>query len=89
MIAGTAFIKAFNLLRLTVLLSLSFNDPDLFRPLHDILSDVNTLAGGGVSLLAARYLTLGPLGIKIFGNRFGKDTEKTDGQGREVENPAG
>ena len=89
MIAGTAFIKVFNLLRLTFLLSLSFNDPDLFRPLHDILSDVNTLAGGGVSLLAARYLSLGPLGIKVFGNRSRKDAEKTDGQGREVENPVG
>lgn len=89
MIAGTAFLIAFNLLRLTVLLSVSFNDPDVFRPLHDILSDVNTLAGGGVSLLAARHLSLGPLGIKVFRNRFRKDPEKTDGQQRAVENPAG
>ncbi|MFC1857260.1 hypothetical protein ACFL9U_04440 [Thermodesulfobacteriota bacterium] len=89
LVAGTAFIKAFNLLRLTVLLSLSFNNPDLFRPMHNILSDVNTLAGGGISLLAAHYLSLAPLGIKIFGGRFRKDPEKTDGLPKGFEKPAG
>ena len=89
LVVGTAFINGFNLLRLTVLLSFSFNDPDRFRSLHHILREVNVLAGGGISLFVVHRLSLGPSGIKIFWNRSRKDPEATHGQRRRAENPAG
>jgi exosortase/archaeosortase family protein len=89
MIAGSAFIKAFNLLRLTVLLSLSFNDPDLFRPMHNLLSDVNTLAGGGVSLFVVHRLSLVPAGVRVFRRRAGQTVDKVQASRLVDENSAG
>jgi exosortase/archaeosortase family protein len=89
LIAGSAFIKAFNLLRLTVLLSLSFNDPDLFRPLHNILADVNLLAGGGISLFVVHRLSLVPAGVRAFKRRAGQIVEEVQASRLVDENSAG
>lgn len=67
LLAGAAAMAAANLIRLTFVIALASWRPSTFELVHGLSDIFNMLIGGLVSLLAARYLTLLPRGIKTFG----------------------
>jgi exosortase/archaeosortase family protein len=86
LIVGSLVLSSTNLLRITIVILISFTDPSSFELVHKGSIDVNTLVGGILALLAVRSLSLSPMGIKVFRRSPLKGAAEAGGasQGKQV-----
>ena len=84
LVSGLLVLTAANILRITVVIVVSCNDPPSFELFHSSSIHANVLVGGVLALLAVRSLTLNPMGIKVFRRSTSKDVPESgrgaDGQ---------
>jgi len=76
---GSLALTVTNILRITIVIVLSFEDPSSFDLVHKGSIDVNTLVGGVLALLAFRSLGLKPKGINVFRRSAARGVDGAEG----------